>query len=129
MSAKVTVTGNLGRDPEVRYTNAGTAVSELNIAATHSTKDKQTGQWSDVGVPLWLRATFWEDQAEHLANVLRKGDRVTVEGILVRKEFQKRDGTTGEGLELTSARFLGVVPRRSQNAAQAAPPSFQQGSY
>lgn len=120
MSAKVTVTGGIA-EPRMRYTQAGKSVLELSIAGTYSRKDKNTNQWEDVGSPLWLGASFWEEEAERLADALSKGDRVTVEGILVLEEFQKRDGTPGQKLVLQNPRFLGVVPRRQGNTYGQAP--------
>ena len=110
MSAKVTVTGNLGQDPQIRYTPSQKAVLDLSIAATHRAKNKQTDQWEDKGEPLWLRASFWGDQAETLAASLVKGDKVTVEGTLV---IEKYSGRNGDGLAyvLDFPRFLGVIPK------------------
>ena len=131
MSAKVTVTGGIA-EPRMRYTQAGKSVLELSIAGTYSRKDKNTNQWEDVGSPLWLSTSFWEEEAERLADALSKGDRVSVEGILVLEEFQKRDGTPGQKLVLQSPRFLGVVPRRQANTSQPSyspAPATNTGGY
>ena len=111
MSAIVTVTGNLGQDPIVRYTGAGKPVTELSIAATASHKDRTTGQWVDDGEPLWIKAPFWGEEHTHLADALHKGDKVTVTGALVRRVFDRREGGHGESLEVKFPRFLGVIPR------------------
>ncbi|WRS29638.1 single-stranded DNA-binding protein [Actinomycetaceae bacterium MB13-C1-2] len=131
MSAKVTVTGNLGQDPQIRYTPSGRAVLDLSIAATHRAKNKQTDQWEDRGEPLWLRASFWGDQAETLAQSLAKGDKVTVEGALV---IEKYSGRNGDGIAyiLDFPRFLGVIPKAGQQsspqASYAAPTSDPWGA-
>lgn len=111
MSATVTVTGNLGRDPELRYLQSGKPVCDLNIAATYQRLDKQTNQWEDQGDPLWLRASFWEQEAERLAGVLHKGQRVTVTGVLVQTSWTNQQGQAGTTLELRYPRFLGVIPK------------------
>lgn len=115
MSMSTITTGRIA-EPELRFTANGKALLELRVAATRSQKDKQTGQWSDDGAPLWVAATFWEEEAQRLADALHKGDRVTVSGDLVLEEYQKRDGTPGQKHVLRFPRFLGVVPRRQNTA-------------
>ena len=118
MSTRITVTGNVGQEPELRYTPQNKAVLEVSVNGTRSQKDKQTGQWSDDGGQLWVRASFWERDAEHLASFLHKGDKVTIQGDLVMEEYQTRDGGQGSKLVVRFPRFLGVVPRTPQNGAQ-----------
>ena len=92
MSATVTVTGNLGHTPEIRQAGRSN-VLELNIAATHAQKDKQSGQWADEGDPLWIKAPFWNDKADYIADMgLVKGARVTVEGTLIRRDHPRLRG-------------------------------------
>ena len=129
MSAKMIVTGNLGRDPEVRYTKNGKAVCELQVAATASRKNEQSNQWEDIGDALWVTAPFWEQDAERLANMVRKGDRVTIEGLLVLESYTAQDGTTRTKHVLSRPRFLGVIPKQPQQAPQQQAPSYAQGSY
>ena len=121
MTAKVIVTGNLGATPELRYTPQNKAVLDVSIGATLRQHNKQTDQWNDVGEPLWLRTSFWEDEAQRLADVLQKGDRVTVEGTLTLQSWTGRDGQAGQSLELRNARFLGAIPRRQANTYGQAP--------
>ncbi len=117
MSAKIIVTGNLGQDPQIRYTPSSRAVLDLSSAATHRVTNKQTDQWEDKREPLWLRASFWGDQAETLAQSLAKGDKITVEGNLV---LEKYSGRSGDGLAyvLDFPRFLGVIPKTGRPQAQ-----------
>ena len=72
MAADITVQGNLGQDPEVKFTPSGKQVTELRIAATASHKD-QNGQWVDDGDPLWVTASFWGEQHGYLADTLKMG--------------------------------------------------------
>lgn len=114
------VTGNLGQEPELKFNNqSGKATLNLSIAATPSRLDRQTNQWSDVGEPMWIRATLWEHTAERLADALHKGDRVSVEGTLSIRAYQAQDGSQRLSYELLGAKFLGVVPRVPQNGAQS----------
>ncbi|WP_172121437.1 single-stranded DNA-binding protein [Actinomyces faecalis] len=114
MAATVTLTGNLGSDPDLRYTPNGRPVLQLSVAATPSHYDKQAGQWVQDGDPLWIRAALWGEEHTHLADILHKGDRVTLTGDLMRREFTRRDGTPGESLELKFPRLLGIIPPRPQ---------------
>lgn len=118
MAAKALVTGAIA-NPELRHTQQGKAVLELRINGTASERDRQTNQWADLGEPLWVSATFWEEEAERLAAALTKGDRVSVEGTLVIESYQRRDGSGGTKHVLRFPRFLGVIPRKNTGPSQA----------
>ena len=119
MSTKITVTGMIA-EPALRYTPQNKAVLEVRINATASQRSKQTNQWEDIGSPLWVGVTFWEDEATHLANILSKGSRVTVEGVLVNETFEKRDGGEGSKLVVRFPKFLGVIPKQPRGGSQQA---------
>ena len=118
MSAQTTATGNIGQEPEIKYSQGGTAFLNLSIAVTPRRFNKQTSQWENKGDDAWLRATFFNDQAEKLGEILHKGMQISVSGTLMRREWTSQDGRTGESWELDNARFLGIVPK-PQNASQA----------
>ena len=99
--SKVMIIGNLGRDPEMRYTPNGRPVTEFSVAVTHSTRDQATGEWSDEATD-WFRVTVWGDRAERTADQFRKGNRVFVEGRFRTREFERKDGTKGISLEITA---------------------------
>ena len=120
MSTRITVTGNVGQEPELRFTPQNKAVLEVSVNGTRSQKDKQTGQWSDDGGQLWVRASFWERDAEHLASFLHKGDKVTISGDLVVEEYTTRDGTAGSKLVVRYPKFEGVIPKRTAKPIQQA---------
>lgn len=122
MTATVTVTGNVGQDPEIRYTQTGKAVCTLSVAATPR-KQTPAGDWDDDGEPLWLRADFWERDAETVADAVRRGDRITLAGTLALDAWQGTDGQRRETLTLRRAKFLGIVPRPG-NAPQASQEPF-----
>lgn len=111
MALKALVTGAIA-DPVLRWTPQQKAVVEMRVNATASSRDKTTGNWSDMGSPLWVSATFWDEEAKHLSQVLRKGDRVSVEGTLVVETYHRRDGGEGIRYVLRFPRFLGVIPSR-----------------
>ena len=119
MSARVYITGNIGQQPEVRFTQSGNATLTLSIGCTPRRKDRNSDRWEDDGAPLWITVTLWGDEAERLADVLHTGDRVSVNGILKRRVYDRRDGGQGESLELVGARDLAVIPKPdSQPATQ-----------
>ena len=119
MSTKITVTGMIA-EPALRYTPQNKAVLEVRINATASQRSKQTNQLEDIGSPLWVGVTFWEDEAQRLADALHKGDQVTVEGVLVNETFEKRDGGEGSKLVVRFPKFLGVIPKRNAKPIQQA---------
>jgi single-strand DNA-binding protein len=84
-----TIIGNLVDDPELRFTNTGTAVANLRVAVTQ--RIQQNGQWRD-GETSFFRVTCWRDQAEHLADSLAKGDRVMVTGRLRQRSWETPEG-------------------------------------
>ena len=121
MSMETTTTGNIA-EPTLRYTQAGKAVLELRIGATRRAFNKQTNEWDDDGSPLWVSASFWEQEAEHLADILHKGSKVSVSGTVIREEYETAQGH-GEKLVIRFPRFLGIVPKR-QNPSQASQDRF-----
>ncbi len=76
---RIDLTGNLGHDPELRFTEGGRAVASLSVAHQDRRKNDQ-GEWEDVGDTQWFDVTLWGDKAERAAESLRKGDRVHVTG-------------------------------------------------
>ena len=99
--SKLMIIGNLGRDPEMRYTPSGRPVTDFSVAVTHRGRDQQTGEWSDLGTD-WFRVSVWGDRAERAAEQLRKGNRVFVEGRFRTREYDAKDGTHRTSLEITA---------------------------
>ncbi|WP_138438025.1 single-stranded DNA-binding protein [Marinobacter shengliensis] len=87
---KVILIGNLGQDPETRYTPNGNAVVNLNLATDESYKDRQTGQM--VPKTEWHRVVMFGKVAEVAGQYLRKGSKVYIEGKLQTRKWQNRDG-------------------------------------
>ena len=86
----ITIIGNLTRDPELRFTQGGAAVTDIGVAWNESRRNKETQQWEDV--PSYFDITCWFDLAENVAATLRKGDRVVVTGNLKWESWQTADG-------------------------------------
>jgi single-strand DNA-binding protein len=92
-----TIVGNLVDDPELRFTNNGTAVANLRVAVTQ--RIQQDGQWRD-GETSFFRVNVWRGQAEHLADSLTKGDRVMVTGRLRQRTWETAEGEKRSVTEL-----------------------------
>src|ERR1700693_1363818 len=120
--SKAMIIGNLGRDPEMRYTPSGRPVTEFSVAVNQSTKNQQTGEW--VEATDWFRVTVWGDRAERTAEQLRKGTRVFVEGRFRTREFEARDGQKRISLEITADNVISLDPRvRDEEGGAFAAPS------
>lgn len=87
---KVILIGNLGADPEVRYTPNGNAITNVNIATSTSYRDKQTNE--QVERTEWHRVVFFNRLAEIIGEYLRKGSRIYVEGSLRTRKWQDKTG-------------------------------------
>jgi len=87
---KVIIVGNLGRDPEVRYTPSGSAVCNVSVASTRNWKNKDTGERQEETE--WHRVVFYDRLAEIAGEYLKKGRSVYVEGRLKTRKWQDKDG-------------------------------------
>jgi len=99
---KVILIGNLGRDPEVRYTASGQPVANFTMATTE--------RWNDAAGERkerteWHRIVVWGKQAEIAGEYLRKGRQVYVEGSLQTREWTDREGNKKQTTEVTAQRF------------------------
>ena len=103
---KVILVGNLGRDPELRYTPQGTPVCSFSMATNERRKDK-TGEMQDQTT--WFKVTLWGRQAETASQYLTKGKPVYIEGRLRVEEWTDRDGKRRHTLEVnaTDMQFIG----------------------
>ena len=112
MYQSITIVGNLGKDPEMRYTPSGTPVTSMNVA----TNRKYTGaDGALVKETTWFRVSVFGKQAEACAEYLKKGSTVLVEGRLQSdlktggpKTFTRQDGTLGTSFEIVAntVRFM-----------------------
>jgi single-strand DNA-binding protein len=103
---KIILVGNLGRDPELRYTPQGTPVCSFTMATNERRKDR-TGEMQDQTT--WFRVTLWGPRAETASQYLTKGRPVYIEGRLRVEEWTDRDGKPRYTLEVnaTDMQFIG----------------------
>lgn len=87
---KVIIVGNLGADPETRYTPGGDAVTNIRVATTDRWKDKASGEMKEATE--WHRISFFGRLAEVAGEYLKKGSQVYVEGSLRTRKWQDKDG-------------------------------------
>ena len=117
----ITVIGNLTGDPELRFTPSGAAVANFTVASTPRTFDRQSNEWKD-GDTLFLRCSIWWEAAESVAESLTKGTRVIVQGRLVQRSYETREGEKRTAYELQvdeiapSLRYATAKVTRSQRS-------------
>ncbi|MCE5208629.1 MAG: single-stranded DNA-binding protein [Chloroflexi bacterium] len=108
----IIIVGNLGKDPEMRYTPNGAPVTSFNVA---SSRQYTNSKGERVKETIWFRVSAWNKLAETCNNFLHKGSKVLVEGRLVPdaasggpRVFTRQDGTSGASFEVNAAtvRFL-----------------------
>lgn len=98
--SKIIIIGNLGRDPELRYTPQGDAVCDFSVAVNDRKRDK-SGEYQDVTT--WFRVTLWRKLAENASKYLTKGKQVYIEGRLQLEEWQDKDGNNRFTLNVTAS--------------------------
>ena len=117
---KIILVGNLGRDPELRYTPQGTPVCSFSLATNERRRDRTTGENNDITT--WFRVTLWGRQAETASQYLTRGRPVYIEGRLRVEEWTDRDGKQRHTLEVhaTDMQFIGGGARSDEGAATPA---------
>ena len=126
MYHKIILVGNLGRDPEMRYTPSGQTVTSFSVAVD----DSYTGNNGEkVKRTLWIRVSAWGKLAETCNNYLEKGKKVLVEGTLTPDQdtggprvWSKQDGTPSAAYEVraSTVRFLSGKGEGTEASAEAA---------
>lgn len=115
---KVILIGNLGGDPEKRFTPGGQAVTTFNIATTERWKDRANGQPQERTE--WHRIVVWGQQAENCAQYLAKGRSVYVEGRLQTRQWEDKEGHKRTTTEIVAQRVLFLGQGGSDRKAAAA---------
>jgi len=104
---RVVITGNLTADPDLRSLQTGTSVCSLRIACNTRRKNGSTGEWEDK--PNYFNVTVWGAQGENAARYLSKGRPVAVDGRLEWREWEGKDGTKRQAIDIIAdtVQFLG----------------------
>jgi single-strand DNA-binding protein len=107
------ITGNLGRDPELKYLDSGKTVANFTLAVRQNKKDAPAR---------WVKVAIWGKAAEYVGNYVRKGDSVLLMGRVEAPEvFTRRDGSTGIAEVFTADNIEKFGERQQQQQPQAAP--------
>ena len=112
---KCMIIGNLGRDPEMRYTPSGQAVTQFTVATNRNYRDAQ-GEWQSETE--WFRVVVWGPQAERTAERLRKGHKVYVEGRIQTRQWEDQQGQKRSTTELV-ANQVNSLERRERGDEDA----------
>ena len=113
---KVILIGNLGNDPEIRYTPNGSAVTTLNLATSNAWRDKQSGEMQERTE--WHRVVFFNRLAEIAGDFLKKGSKVYVEGSLRTRKWQDKNGNDRYTTEII-ANEMQMLDNRGTNQKNA----------
>ncbi|MGI8439428.1 MAG: single-stranded DNA-binding protein [Thermoleophilaceae bacterium] len=119
---RVTLTGNLTRDPELRTTPSGTPVCSLRLAVNTRRKDG-SGEWVDK--PNYFDVTIWGRQGENAAQYLEKGRPVALDGRLEWREWEDKEGNKRQNVEIVAdtVQFLGSREGGGENGSRFTPQS------
>ncbi len=121
---KCMIIGNLGRDPEMRYTPSGQAVTQFSVATNRNFRDQQ-GEWQSETE--WFRVVVWGDRGERAAEYLRKGHKVYVEGRIQTRQWEDQSGNKRYTTELIADR-VSSLERRDREDGPTAPGDGPGGS-
>src|SRR3990170_880510 len=121
---KVILIGNLGRDPEVKYTQSGAAVANLSVATNEAWTDRNGEKQERTE---WHRVVAWGKQAEICAEHLAKGKQVYVEGSLQTRSWDDKDGNKRTTTEVRAVRILMLGRPEGGRTEPEMPPQEVQG--
>jgi single-strand DNA-binding protein len=124
MINKAILIGNLGADPEVRYTQNGTAVATFNVATTERWKG-QDGQMQEQTE--WHRVVAWAKLADICGEYLHKGSRVYIEGKIQTRKWQDKDGADRYTTEIVARDMKMLTPKGGEGGRQAG--SYQEPPF
>lgn len=119
MVNRVFIIGNLGQDPEVKYTKSGTAVATLSVATSRSWKDKDGQKQEETE---WHRCQAWDGTAKFAGDYLHKGSKVYIEGRLQTRKWQDKDGRDCYTTEIVVGSLQNLSPRSDGAQGPPLPP-------
>ncbi|MGA6156748.1 single-stranded DNA-binding protein [Stenotrophomonas sp. NPDC087984] len=129
----ITIIGNLTADPELKFTDNGSALAKFTVASTPRTFDKDSGQWRD-GTSTFFRCAAWRSLAEHVTESLTKGSRVVLSGRIRQHNWQTPEGENRSMLAVevddigVSLRFTAVaIPGKPGDKADSSGDSWDGG--
>ena len=122
----VTISGNLGRDPELRSTQGGTQVLTFSLAVSDRKRNPQSGEWEEV--TNWVPCVVFGKRAESLSRLLSKGMKCAVEGKLRQSSYKDKSGQNRSKIEVVVDE-IEFMSRQNDSQAQSQPQRQQPNNY
>ncbi len=122
---KAIIIGNLGRDPEIKYTQSNVPVANFSVATTESWKDKNSGEWQEKTE--WHRIVAWRHLAERAERYLKKGKQVYIEGRIETRKWTGKDGNDRYTTEIVANQLM-MLGRRDEGEGSSGGSSGQKES-
>ena len=120
----VTISGNAGREPELRFTPSGQAVANFGVAVSRRWQNRQTNEWEEA--TSWIDITCWGQLAENVAESVGRGTRVTVAGRLDQRSWETDNGDKRSKVEIVaddvsiSLKWATATPQRNERSDSGA---------
>ncbi len=127
-----TITGNAGREPELRFTPSGQPVANFGVAVSRRWQNRQTQEWEEA--TSWIDVTCWGQLAENVAETVGRGTRVTVTGRLDQRSWETPDGDKRSKVEIVaddvaiSLRWATATVQRNERGENSGPSRGGSGS-
>jgi single-strand DNA-binding protein len=118
MLNKIMLIGNLGRDPEMSYTQAGKAVSKFSLAVSRRAKDRATGERKEETT--WFNVVAWEQLAETCNTYLHKGSKVYIEGRMTSHKYTNKDNVEVTAWDVTAEHMEMLEPKGATQGVASA---------
>ncbi|HEX8034006.1 MAG TPA: single-stranded DNA-binding protein [Ktedonobacterales bacterium] len=115
MLNKIMLIGNLGRDPEMSYTQSGKAVTKFSLAVSRRTRDRETGDRREE--TQWFNIVAWDQLAETCNTYLHKGSKVYIEGRMTSRKYTNKDNLEVTAWEVTATEMEMLDPKGATQGA------------
>lgn len=113
----VQIIGNLGRDPEMRYTASGQAVTQATVAV--SRRFQKNGEWTETTE--WFKLVLWGESGERLAEKMKKGQSIYAQGRLETRSWEDKEGAKRYSTELIVDRWQSLAPKSEREDGEERP--------
>ena len=124
---KVIIVGNLGRDPEIRYMPSGDAIANIAVATSYKSKDRNSGEQKELTE--WHRISFFGRLAEIVAQYLKKGSSVYVEGRLQTRKYTDKDGIERYATDIIAENMQMLGGRQGMGGGDSMGGGMDDGGY
>lgn len=124
----ITVVGNLGGDPELRFTPSGLAVCSFSLGSTPRKLNKETNTWED-GDTNWYRCQIWREAGENAAESLQRGMRVIVVGRLQIRQYDDKEGVKRTSVEIQVDDFGPALKNATAKVTKVDRKNTQSGGF